>query len=186
MTENVPLVVLGIGNVLLGDDGVGPVVVQELRGSDSWDGSDSRDGATSGLPPGTELVDGGTTGLALLPTVAACRALLVVDAVEVGDGPGTVHALTGRRIGDAYRPRLTAHQTGVSDLISVARLKGTLPEPVALVGVQPESLAFGAGLSPPVIAALPRVLAMARSWSWRLHRASLTRVAARAGSWPAR
>jgi hydrogenase maturation protease len=179
MTPDGPLVVLGIGNLLLGDDGLGPIVVRELV----RDGPlDAVAGTPAGLPPGTDLVDGGTTGLALLPTVAGARALVVVDAVDIGGHPpGTVHVLTGPRIGDAYRPRLTAHQVGAGDLIGTARLSGTLPERVALVGVQPESLGLGVGLGPAVTAALPQAVATVRSWCWRLHGAATEEAETAAG-----
>jgi hydrogenase maturation protease len=169
MTSRDPLLVLGIGNLLLGDDGLGPAVVERL-----WDvAGDVADGVAgaAGLPPDTDLVDGGTLGLALLPLLAGVRALVVVDAVDVGGAPpGTLHVLTGERIGDAYQARLTAHQVGAGDLIAVARLNGTLPPLVALVGVQPQHLRTGVGLSDPVRAALAEVSEAVRRTCWRLHR----------------
>lgn len=138
-----PVVVLGIGNILLTDDGVGVHVVRALLAEDD-----------PGLPPGTELVEGGTGGLSLLPTVRDAGALVLVDAVDLNAEPGSVHVLTGD---DLYSRlvRLSVHQVGASDLLAAARLIGGLPERVVLVGVQTASLATDLRLSPAVAAALP-------------------------------
>lgn len=176
-----PLVVLGIGNVLLSDDGVGVHVVRALAGGDAGagdpvpagppaggDGLTDRDRAAdgAGLPPGTEIVDGGTGGLALLPVVREAGRLVLVDAVDVGADPGSVHVLTGD---DLYSRlvRLSVHQVGASDLLAAARLTGALPERVVLVGVQPASLEPEVGLSPPVLAALPAAIDAVRAWCHR-------------------
>lgn len=156
-----PLVVLGIGNLLLTDDGFGPAVVSRLEAEPDPD-----------LPPETELIDGGTAGLALLPVIARARALLVVDAIDLGGPPGTLHVLIGEGIGDAYRPRMTAHQVGAADLLAAARLQGTLPSAVALIGVQPASTDTGIGLSSEVAGAEPLALAAVRDWCWQLHQDS--------------
>jgi hydrogenase maturation protease len=147
----VSVVVLGVGNLLLGDDGLGPATVDALR-------------QEAGLPSGTVLVDGGTRGLALLPQIAAADALVLVDAVDLGPGhpPGTLHVVAGDGIGDVYRPRATAHQVGVSDLIAVARFARALPERVVLVGLQPADTSTRVGLSQHVAAALPTALTEVR------------------------
>jgi hydrogenase maturation protease len=147
-------IVLGIGNILLTDDGVGVHAVRALA-------------EDAGLPPGTEVVDGGTGGLSLLPIVRDATALVLVDAVDVGAPPGSVHVLTGA---DLYAGlvRLSVHQVGAADLLAAARLTGGLPADVVLVGVQPASLAPDVRLSAPVAAALPAVLAAVREWCHRL------------------
>jgi hydrogenase maturation protease len=157
------LVVLGIGNALLGDDGLGVHAIGALR-------------ETPGLPDRVRLVDGGTGGLSLLPVVAGADALVLIDAVDVGAEPGSVHLLTGSgRAGsggdmDLYAslPRLSMHQVGVADLLSAARLTGGLPDRVVLVGAQPGRLEPDLRLSPAVAAALPRVLKLVRHWCHRL------------------
>jgi hydrogenase maturation protease len=142
-----PLVVIGVGNVLLRDDAVGIRVVEALR-----DLAD-RDPAT--LPAGTELVDGGTLVLELLAVVKRSRSLVLVDAVSLGDPAGTV---TARR-GEAIMPAGGAHNggatDGVAELLAVGRLLGWLPDHIVLVGVEVAEVEFGTELSPPVAAALP-------------------------------
>ncbi len=145
-----PLVVLGIGNVLLRDDGVGIQVIREIEGLVERGELD--------LPPDTELLDGGTLGLDLLPRISDARALLLVDAIDLRDEPGTIRILRGPDIPGALSGHVSPHQVGIGDLIAAARLMGTLPDAVILVGVQPLEIAVGLELSPPVRLALPRAV----------------------------
>jgi hydrogenase maturation protease len=160
-----PLAVIGIGNILLSDDGLGVAIVERL----AQDAAAALDAQEPWLPPDTDLIDGGTGGMTLLPQVAGTRALLIVDAVDFGLEPGSIRILTGDGIGAAYQTHLTAHQVGASDLIAAARLSGVLPAAVALVGMQPGTLETGVGLSPAVAAALPEAVAVVRQWCWRLN-----------------
>jgi hydrogenase maturation protease len=149
-----PAVVIGVGNVLLHDDGVGVRLIDELRSVAEHD--------PTALPAATRLVDGGTLGLDLLPTFEGARSLLLLDAVDLDQPAGTVSVLRGDDI-------LTAGGTwggcipgGVGELLSVARLMGWLPEPVALVGIQVDDTTYGEGLSARVAAALPGAVETAR------------------------
>ena len=149
-----PLVVLGIGNTLLRDDGAGVHAVLLLADDPS-------------LPAGTSVVDGGTGGLSLLPIISDASALIVVDAVEVGAEPGHIRVLTGPDLnGDPAR--MSVHEVGTSDLLAAARLTGVLPTRTVLVGVQPACLEPGLDLSPPVAAALPALVETVRDWCGRL------------------
>jgi hydrogenase maturation protease len=145
-----PLLVLGIGNVLLRDEGVGVQVIRELEAL--------AERGELELPPDTELLDGGTLGLDLLPRISDARALLLVDAIDLRDEPGTMRILRGPDIQGALSGHVSPHQVGIGDLIAAARLMGTLPDAVILVGVQPLEIAVGLELSPPVLAALPRAV----------------------------
>ncbi len=139
-------VVIGIGNLLLGDDGIGVHVVRALR-----------DMAARGevtLPAGTRLVDGGTLTLGLLDEMDGARALVLVDAVDLGAEPGTVVAIRGdalRRAADAYGPP----RAGLAGLLAAAELAGTLPDDVVLVGIQPNRLDVGLAPTDAVWDALP-------------------------------
>jgi hydrogenase maturation protease len=142
-----PILVLGIGNVLLGDDGIGVHVVGALE----------RLAARGGvaLPSNARLVDGGTIGLGLLPLVSGARAVVLVDAVDIGRAPGAVEVLDGEALG-GVTPRVTAPlPVGVADIVAAARLTDTAPEAIVLVGVQPGAIAPGIELSAPVRAAVP-------------------------------
>ncbi len=142
-----PLLVLGIGNVLLRDEGVGVQVIRDLEAR--------VERGELALPPDTELLDGGTLGLDLLPRISDARALLLVDAIDLKDEPGTIRILRGPEIQGALSGHVSPHQVGIGDLIAAARLMGTLPNAVVLVGIQPLEIEIGLELSPPVRAALP-------------------------------
>jgi hydrogenase maturation protease len=146
-----PLVVLGIGNTLLGDDGVG-VHATDLLAADP-----------SLLPAGTTVLDGGTGGLSLLPAIADAGALVIVDAIDVDAAPGHIRVLTGIDL-HAEPGKLSVHEVGTADLLAAARLTGVLPESTALIGIQPATLSPSITLSPPVAAALPELLDTVRRW----------------------
>jgi len=163
MSEPAPVLVLALGNPLLGDDGAGIELLKRLRArlqSDPDPHSES-----------IELLDGGTQGIALLPRLAGRRALLVLDAVALGDEPGCVHHLRDPEACAAPRST-TAHEGNASELLSAARLLGDLPAEVEVVGIEPANVRTGIGLSEPVRQALEpaleRALALvrelARAW----------------------
>jgi hydrogenase maturation protease len=144
-----PVLVLGIGNILLGDEGVGVRAVEALAAAAGHGTPISHD---------VRIVDGGTLGLDLLPLVEDARALVLVDAIDAGADPGTVVVLHGAELTARLSGGVSVHQVGVGDLVAVARLRGTLPEQTTLVGVQPASVDVGISLSPPVAAALPTLV----------------------------
>jgi hydrogenase maturation protease len=133
--------VLGIGNLIMGDDGIGVRVVQALNERYCF-------------PPEVELLDGGTLGLDLLPKLEGVERLLVVDAIETGEAPGTMVRLTGEEIPIAMATKLSPHQMGLKDLLSVAALMGYSFGEMVLWGVQPGRIDMGLELSPSVAAAL--------------------------------
>jgi hydrogenase maturation protease len=153
-TAAVPVVVLGLGNVLLRDDGVGVRVVEELRRLAAGD--------PAAVPEGTRMVDGGTLGLGLLGEMRGAASLLLLDAVNLGQDAGTVSVLRGDAIAATGGPGAGALPGSVGELLSVARLMGWLPDPVVLVGVQAGDTGIGMGLSPRVEAAVADAVETAR------------------------
>ena len=132
--------VLGLGNILLSDEGVGVRVVERLL--EQYD-----------FPEGVRVMDGGTLGLDLLPYVEDASRLLVVDAVQARKPPGSLVRMVGDEIPiflDASK--VSPHQEGLQDLLAVAVLKGYLPDEVVFLGAQIESLGVGLELSAPVAA----------------------------------
>jgi hydrogenase maturation protease len=123
----VGVLVLGLGNVLLGDDGVGAAALTHLERN--WR-----------IPPGVRLEDGGTLGLSLLGLLAEAERVILVDAVRTDDPPGTLVRLAGDDVMDTVRDRLSPHQVGVADLLEVARLTDCYPAAVTLLGVVPETI----------------------------------------------
>ena len=141
MNERIPLLVLGLGNVLLEDDGVGSAAIALLH--DRFE-----------PPAGVRVLDGGTLGLSLLPYLQISDALILVDAVRADGAPGTLVRLDGDDVAPAVATRLSPHQVGVADLLDGARWLDRYPDRVVLVGIVPESMELTVGLSPLVRASL--------------------------------
>lgn len=139
--------VLGLGNVLHGDDGAGAQAINRLR-------EDAR------IPSDASLVEGGTLGLELLPYVWDCSRLIVIDAVDVGEAPGTVVRLEGEEL-NSLPGNSSVHQLGVSDLLVALRVLGGKQPAVVLLGVQPADTDWNTELSPAVGAALDALVAAA-------------------------
>jgi len=132
MSEGADLLILGLGNVLCGDDGLGAAAVaRTIRG---WS-----------LPQGVRVHDGGTLGLALLPLLEAARDVILVDAVRADAAPGTLVRLEGHDVPAAALERLSVHQVGVADLLSALAWRGHMPRRLVLLGAVPETLELRLG-----------------------------------------
>src|SRR5574341_503372 len=129
-----PTVVIGLGNPLMGDDGLGLAALAKL--SAEWT-----------LPADVELVDGGTWGMTLLPVVEKAGHLLLIDAIDVAAVPGTVHALERERIPRYLATKISPHQVDMHDVLALAQLRGTFPEFAVAIGIQPAAIEFGNALS---------------------------------------
>jgi len=138
------VLVLGLGNTLLADDGVGVHVVRCLA-------RDRR------APLGLHAVDGGTLGFRLLDHVTRSDAVLVVDAADFGEPGGTIRLLDQYALaGHISRGgRRSAHEAGLVDLLTLARLEGWAPARLALLGIQPQLIDWGEQLSEPVAHSVP-------------------------------
>ncbi len=147
--------VLGLGNILLSDEGVGVHIVRLLQERYEF-------------PQEVDLMDGGTLGLDLLPYVEDAQRLLIVDAVQMDAPAGTVARLEGDEVMAIFRTPISLHQMGVNDLLAAARLLDRYPEQVVLWGIQPAVLDVGLELSPPVAAQVEtlaqNVLAELQQW----------------------
>jgi hydrogenase maturation protease len=130
---------LGIGNLIMTDDGVGVKVIHHLSEHYRIIGD-------------VELLDGGTLGLDLLPRLEGIDRLLIIDAIETGKAPGTLARLEGDEIPVVMETKLSPHQMGLKDLLAVAMLQGFRPPEMVLVGIQPENIDLGMELSPEVSA----------------------------------
>lgn len=140
------ILVLGIGNTLLTDEGVGIVAMRELA-------------ARFGLREDMEFLDGGTLSFTLAVPISECSALLVIDAAELGAKPGSMRSFEGEEM-DRFlgeNRKSSVHEVGLLDLMSISRLTGHWPERRALIGIQPAVVGWGEVLTPAVAAALPEV-----------------------------
>ncbi len=137
--------VLGLGNLLRGDDGVGVCVAQAL--------------AARTLPDDVEVVDGGAQGLGLVALMEGRRRLIVVDAAHVGKSPGEFLRFTpdeARLLGTDQH--LSIHAAGLRDALLLAQALKVLPDEVIIFGVQPDNLEWDSALSPQVEAVLPGLI----------------------------
>ena len=164
-----PLVVIGVGSVLRADDAIGIRVVEGLRALAERN--------EHVIPSGARLVDGGTLGLDLLPTVREARGLVLVDAVRLGGEAGTVSVLDGDALVAAERGDDSS--TGaVDELLATARLMDWLPEHIAMVGIEAADIGFGVDMSPSVAAALPVAMDAVRA---ELHRMDVIQATGMSG-----
>lgn len=141
------ILVLGLGNVLLGDDGVGIHVVEALRQRDGDNGE-------------VLLRDGGTIGMALLPDIEAADSLIVVDATVFEGSAGAVAVFEGGRMDEKLRAKPSSvHEVALADLMAAATLMGSWPKQRALVGIRPANIDWGLVPSPEVADAIPAACA---------------------------
>jgi hydrogenase maturation protease len=147
--------VIGLGNLLLGDEGIGVHTVGLLD-------------ARYTFTPAVDLVDGGTLGLDLLPVLEMRDRVLLIDAADFGRPPGHIGFMEGFELPAALSARPSVHHIGLSDLFSAASLLGIRPSSLRLIGVQPLSLELKIGLSGPVAgrmeALIEAVLETLKEW----------------------
>ncbi len=134
------IVVIGVGNTILSDEGVGVHAARLLQ-------------AHPGVPAGVAILDGGTIGLELIPYASDASRVLLLDALDSGKTPGTLARMTGRDL-LGTTGGWSAHQLGVADLIAALFLVSTRPQEIVVLGVQPGNMDWGTSLSPEVDAAL--------------------------------
>jgi hydrogenase maturation protease len=127
-------VVIGLGNPLMGDDGLGLVALERLRNDYA-------------VPPEVELVDGGTWGMNLLPVIEDAARLILIDAIDVAATPGTPVRLERARLPRYLATKISPHQVDLRDVLGLAELRGTLPNDTIALGLQPQRVALGNGLS---------------------------------------
>ena len=127
-------VVIGLGNPLMGDDGLGIATLERLQ--QLWD-----------VPPEVELVDGGTWGLNLLPVIESAERVLLIDAITIGAPPGTQVAIPRARLPRYLATKISPHEVDLRDVLALAELRGTLPEETMAVGLEPDQVVLRTGLS---------------------------------------
>ncbi len=145
MDSRSSLLILGLGNLLCRDDGLGAFVAREIAG-------------TRVIPDGARVLDGGTLGLSLLPYLEDAERAILVDAIQADQPVGSLVRLEGEDVGPAVAARLSVHQVGVSNLIEAARWRGRVPPTLVLLGIVPSTTELGVGLSAPVLAAMPSLV----------------------------
>jgi hydrogenase maturation protease len=150
MTDSCKTLILGIGNTLLSDEGAGIHVIRELA---------ERLGERDDI----EFMDGGTLSFTLAGPIEEATRLIVIDAANFDEAPGTTRLYVGEDM-DAFvggNRKRSVHEVGLIDLMAIARLTDHLPAQRALIGIQPENLDWGEVPSPAVAAAIPQACRLA-------------------------
>ena len=147
--------VLGVGNILLADEGAGVHAMRYLE--------DTHD------LPDAEFLDGGTLSFTLAADIAEADSLIVFDAAQLDAEPGTVRVFEDDEMDEfLLSGRRSVHEVGFADLMDIARLEGTLPRHYALIGIQPEQLGWGEAPGAAVTRAIPeaaeRAAALVAKW----------------------
>lgn len=140
------ILVLGLGNTIMTDDGFGVTVVTTLASRYRFQGP-------------VKLLDGGTLGLDLLPYLEDVEQLLIVDALDMRAHPGSICRIEGEEVPRAFASKLSVHQMGLQDLLAVAELQGHVPRELVVWGVQPQCIEMGTQLTATVAAAVEPVIA---------------------------
>lgn len=141
------ILVVGMGNVLMQDEGVGVRAAEELE-------------ARYDLPPEVRVVDGGTTGMELFEPMRSADCLIVADAVNTDAPPGTLVRIANEDIRAFFQTKLSNHQLGLSDLLALLAFKNQIPRHLVIIGMVPHLLENRLGLSPLASAGLEGMLAM--------------------------
>ena len=149
------IVVLGVGNILLTDEGLGVHVVEDLK-------------ANYTFTPQISLIDGGTMGMELLTYMRGMKKILLIDAVNGGEAPGTIYEFPHRELEQYFTDHISVHEVGMQDILRIRAIQENPLEDAIVIGVEPESLDVGFEPSAPVQKALPevkeRVLRVLRGW----------------------
>jgi hydrogenase maturation protease len=149
------VLVIGLGNPLMGDDGLGLAALERL-------------GRRWRLPETVRLVDGGTWGLNLLPLVEGADRVIFLDAIDAGEAFGALVQVEREDVPRFLALKLSPHQIDLREVLALAELRGTLPSHLVAIGLQPGRLEMGCGLSPEIQSRLDAVLlaTVKRLQSW--------------------
>lgn len=138
--------VLGVGNLLLSDEGVGVHVARELMGME--------------LPPGVSVIEGGTAGLSLLSLIQGAERLIVIDAVKGEQAPGAVYRFDMDEIENSARGLIASvHSLGVREVLDLCALTGKVPQTI-VIGIEPKTMEIGIELSNEVRSKVSLILSM--------------------------
>ena len=126
--------ILGIGNLLMGDEGVGIHALNKLQESYTFS-------------PDINFIDGGTIGIDLIPYFEECKKMIIIDAVDSQEEPGHIVTLKNEEIHYRFNTKLSLHHAGLADVLSIIKLQDIAAPDMTLIGVQPEVVEMGLDLS---------------------------------------
>jgi len=138
------IVIMGMGNILLKDEGVGVHIIRELE--------------TCELPNNVRLLDAGTAALDVLQMIGSVEKLIVIDAVKGGGKPGTIYKFKSSDITSSKRAVSSLHQLGFMEALSISERLGNSPKNVIIIGIEPKDITIGLELSPEISQKIPEVI----------------------------
>jgi len=144
------IVVLGVGNTILSDEGLGVRAVESLR--DMYD-----------TPKEVEFIDGGTLGIDLMYYLEGVSKLLILDAVSGGEEPGTLYKLKGDEVKGYFRRKVSMHELGIQEVLALMDVMEKPVEEIVVLGIEPSSIELGTELSPVVQERIPELIKEALS-----------------------
>jgi hydrogenase maturation protease len=139
-----PVLILGIGNILLRDEGIGVRVIEAMRDVP--------------LPEGVEILDGGTSGADLIDEIADRRKLIVIDAVKTDVEPAAIFRFTDKDLLARTEGTVSLHEFGLVETLLAAKHLGCAPQEVVIYGIQPKEISSGLNLSAEIAAVVPEVI----------------------------
>ena len=144
MTKVQDTLILGIGNILLKDEGVGVHVVKKLK--------------EMSLPDNIEVLDGGTAGLDLVDFISNRKKLIVIDAVKAGEKPGTIYRLTEENLDIKPKAIMSFHEIDFLDALHMSEVMAEKPKETVVIGIEPKDMSNGTELSPEIEERIPRII----------------------------
>ena len=142
--------IIGLGNLLHGDEGFGVTALNAFRGASSF-------------PERVNWIDGGTQGIYLLDYIESCDAVLVFDALIPVEYDRGVYVYRNEELPAFIHRKMSSHQMGFSELLGLAQLRGKMPKEIVLIGIPPRELELNIGLSPEVSLLMPEALEKGRA-----------------------
>jgi hydrogenase maturation protease len=150
------MTVIGLGNILMRDEGIGVHAVNRFRERYS-------------VPDSVEIVDGGTCGLDLMPVIEGRKKVLIVDAVNFEREPGYIDQLVNDEIPARFSTKASLHHLGLMDVLSIVRLADAMPEEICIIGIQPETIELGLEMTESMTAKLDvlveKTVSKLREWN---------------------
>jgi hydrogenase maturation protease len=143
---NKEILVLGIGNILLRDEGVGIHVIEYLQ--------------KQAIPQNVDVLDGGTAGFDLLDIISDRRVIILIDAIDAGHPPATVVRFTPEDLQVSSDPQLSVHNIDFAQALKMAAMMGCAPHKVIIFGVQPQTVEPGLALTEPIARLVPHIAAL--------------------------
>ncbi|MGC9016849.1 MAG: HyaD/HybD family hydrogenase maturation endopeptidase [Caldimicrobium sp.] len=157
--KNKKILIVGLGNILLSDEGLGVKVIKELEEEIVF-------------PKEVEILDGGTGAFFLIPHFEKADLLIIVDAIKTGEKPGSVIIESLENLSKATLEKISLHEIGLTDLLKILELKGKTFEKIIIAGIEPKTFEVGTELSKEVKKNFPllkkKILEILRDWGIKI------------------